>query len=115
MLIDGKKIAATILENISGEISRLSFRPVFCDVVVGEDPVSLSYVGAKAKAAALVGIEFRTVLLPVNISQQDLIAKIQECNHIQNVCGLIVQLPLPKHLERVTILSAIDPTIDVDC
>ena len=115
MLIDGKKIAAKILENISGEISRLSFHPVFCDVVVGDDPVSLSYVGAKAKAASSVGVEFKTICMPADVSETDLVEKIHECNQMQNICGLIVQLPLPVGLNRETILNAIDPSIDVDC
>jgi len=115
IIIDGRKLRDEILGKIKSEVSALSFVPVFCDVLVGEDPSSVQYVRMKAKTAEAVGIQFHTANFPATISEKDLLQEIQILNKIPNMCGIIVQLPLPEHLDRRVVLDSIDPVLDVDC
>lgn len=114
-IIDGKKLRSEILSKVKEEVSLLSFQPIFCDVMVGEDSVSKQYVQMKAKMAESVGIHFHSADLPSTISTEELIEEINKLNQIPNMCGIIVQLPLPPSLDRRAILDAIDPHLDVDC
>ncbi len=113
-LIDGRKIAQGILDQIKSEVEKLSFQPVFCDVLVGNDPASAQYVAMKGRAAERVGIKFREANFPANISTEDLVMKIKKLGKEQNMCGLIVQLPLPASLDKQKVLNSIDSKIDVD-
>ncbi len=115
MIIDGKKIASAILLDLKQKVGQLPFQPVFCDVLVGDNKVSASYVRMKAKAAERIGIKFRAANFSAGVGVQDLIAEIKSISQEPNMCGLIVQLPLPKNLPRQEILDAIKPEIDVDC
>lgn len=115
ILIDGKKIAETISANTKDEISKLDFVPLFCDVLVGDDPASIQYVNMKKKIAESVGIKFHNANFPASITTEELVKEIQDLNKIKNMCGIIVQLPLPQHLDKQTVLNAIDPVLDVDC
>lgn len=112
--IDGKKIASKILEKVKSEVSKLPFQPVFCDVLVGTDPASAQYVKMKAQSAEKVGYQFLNASFPQTISTQELISEIKKLNRVPNMCGLIVQLPLPASLDKQAVLDAIDPAIDVD-
>ena len=114
-IIDGRKIKKDILEEVKKGIAELPFQPVFCDVLVGDDPVSAQYVRMKAKTAEAVGFKFHKAHFPKTISTEDLIPKIEKLNKIPRICGLIIQLPLPEHLDRQKILNAVSPKIDVDC
>jgi len=115
MIIDGRKILASILEGLKQEVKNLPFQPVFCDVLVGDDEVSASYVRIKAKTAEKIGIKFRHAKYPENISATELISEIKKIGQEPNMCGLIVQLPLPENLPRQEILDAVERNIDVDC
>jgi 5,10-methylene-tetrahydrofolate dehydrogenase/methenyl tetrahydrofolate cyclohydrolase len=114
-LIDGRKIREDILKKVAAGVAALPFVPVFCDVLVGEDPSSAQYVRMKAKTAEEVGIKFHSAQFPASITTEELVEEIKKLNQIENMCGLIVQLPLPEHLDKRAILDAIDPKIDVDC
>jgi methylenetetrahydrofolate dehydrogenase (NADP+)/methenyltetrahydrofolate cyclohydrolase len=114
-LIDGKKISQKILTGLKQEVAKLSFKPSFCDVLVGSDPVSFSYVKIKGKCAERIGLSFRLAHYKEDIAEGDLISQIKNLNQVKNICGLIVQLPLPNHLSREKVLNAISPKIDVDC
>ncbi len=114
-IIDGRKIQKEILEEIKKEVSTLSFVPIFCDVLVGEDKVSKQYVDLKAKMAEAVGIKFHHANFPVNISTVDLVKELEILNKISNMCGIIIQLPLPDSLDNRKVLDAIDSSLDVDC
>ncbi|MCU0660036.1 MAG: bifunctional 5,10-methylenetetrahydrofolate dehydrogenase/5,10-methenyltetrahydrofolate cyclohydrolase [Candidatus Pacebacteria bacterium] len=114
-LIDGKKIRDRLLSEITADIAGLSFTPVFCDVLVGDDPVSAQYVRMKAKTASSVGIHAHFASFPDAITTEKLIAEIQQLNAYPDMCGLIVQLPLSQHIDTQAVLDAIDPSIDVDC
>jgi methylenetetrahydrofolate dehydrogenase (NADP+) / methenyltetrahydrofolate cyclohydrolase len=114
-IIDGKKLRDEILTKVKSEVANLSFRPVFCDVLVGEDPVSAQYVRMKASFAETIGIHFHHATFPATITTENLIKEIKILNKIPNMCGLIVQLPLPATIDREKVLNSIDPKIDVDC
>jgi methylenetetrahydrofolate dehydrogenase (NADP+)/methenyltetrahydrofolate cyclohydrolase len=115
MVIDGRHISANILHKLKKEVAGLPFKPVFCDVLVGDNPVSASYVKIKEKRAESIGLSFRLEQVPENTSESALVEKILELNKTKNMCGLIVQLPLPSHMDRQVILDAIDSRLDVDC
>ncbi|MFA4975359.1 MAG: bifunctional 5,10-methylenetetrahydrofolate dehydrogenase/5,10-methenyltetrahydrofolate cyclohydrolase [Candidatus Paceibacterota bacterium] len=114
-IIDGKKIKEEILDSIKKEIASLSFKPIFCDILIGEDRASVQYVEMKKKNAEAIGIDFHNANFPISISTEDLVKEIEILNKIQNMCGIIVQLPLPKNLDQRKILDAIDTKLDVDC
>ena len=115
MIIDGKKIAREIQAEIKSQVSGLPIVPVFCDILVGNDPASRQYVNMKAKAAENVGFKFRRAEFPADISTQNLIGEIKSIGGEKKICGLIVQLPLPVQIDKHQVLDAIDPRIDVDC
>ena len=114
-IIDGKKLRGEILSKVKKEIAALSFTPVFCDVLVGDDPASVQYVQMKAKTAEIAGIHFHKATFPASISTDDLIKEIKILNKIENMCGIIVQLPLPKSIDKRAVLDSIDLRLDVDC
>lgn len=115
VLIDGKKIAQEILDTVQERVKTLSFVPVFCDVVVGDDPVILSYVKAKGRAAESVGIKFIELRLSGEITEAELVERVREIQKTEHLSGLIVQLPLPSHISSSVVLNTIDPRLDVDC
>ena len=114
-IIDGKKIRSEILAKVKEGVASLSFQPVFCDVLVGDDPSSAQYVRMKAKTAESLGIKFHNANFPATITTEELIKEIKILNGLQNMCGIIVQLPLPQSLDRRAILDSIDSGLDVDC
>ena len=113
-ILSGKLIAQTLQQEVALGIAKLSFQPLLVDVVVGNNPVIDSYVRIKAKRASEVGIRFETRNFPESISEEDLLDAIQKINTEQNVCGIILQLPLPKQLPKQKIIDCIDPKYDVD-
>ncbi len=116
-IIDGKEINRKILAEIKKEVASLPFQPVFCDVLIGNDPVSLQYVNMKKRKAEEIGIRFHEAFFPADISAENLIKEIKILNKIPNMCGVIIQLPLPLNLnqDQQEILDAVDPHLDVDC
>ena len=115
IIIDGRKIRDEILEQLQEEIKNLQFVPVFCDVLVGADPASEQYVRMKNKTAEKIGIETLPASFSESITTEALVAEIEKLNTYPHISGLIVQLPLPEHIDEKKVLDAIDPTIDVDC
>ncbi|OGI95791.1 hypothetical protein A2917_00565 [Candidatus Nomurabacteria bacterium RIFCSPLOWO2_01_FULL_42_17] len=114
-IIDGKKLRGEILTKVKKEVAELPFKPVFCDVLVGDDPASAQYVAMKARTAETVGISFHKAIFPTSISTDDLVKEIKILNKVPNMCGIIVQLPLPTSLDKRAVLDSIDPHLDVDC
>src|SRR3989344_3472113 len=113
--IDGKKLREEILGKITKEVALLLFVPIFCDVLVGEDPASAQYVEMKARTAEKVGIRFHRATFPTSISTNDLIKEINVLNKVENMCGIIVQLPLPENIDQQAVFDSIDARLDVDC
>ncbi len=114
-IIDGKKLQGEILATIKKEVASLHFQPIFCDVLVGDDSSSAQYVRMKAKNAESVGIKFHNASFPASITTPDLVREIKILNKIKNMCGIIIQLPLPESIDRTAVLDAIDSHLDVDC
>jgi len=114
-IIDGRKIKDEILEKIKEDVLSLSFSPVFCDILVGNDQVSASYVRIKSRMAESVEIKFRTAVFENTVSTEELIEEIENLNRVPHMCGIIVQLPLPIHIDKRMVLDAITPSLDVDC
>ncbi len=118
MIIDGKTIASQIKEEIKEKVQSLTSRSGksigLAVVLVGENPASLVYVGQKEKACAEVGITSYKLSLPADITQEFLEEKVEELNQDPNVHGLLVQLPLPEHLNETAIIEKINPEKDVD-
>lgn len=116
-IIDGKSIAQSIREEIKIKTEALKTKgitPCLAVILVGSNPASVSYVTGKQKALAEVGMNDRSVRLPESTTEQELISLIQELNADKNVHGILVQLPLPQHIDEEKIILAIDPAKDVD-
>ncbi len=114
-IIDGRKLRDSILEKVKEEILKFSFQPVFCDVLVGDNPVSAQYVRMKARKAEKVGIKFHGANFSADITTEDLVKEIKILNKFPNMCGIIIQLPLPINIDRKQVLDAVDPALDVEC
>ena len=114
-IIDGRKLSTEILKGVKSGIASLSFQPVFCDILVGNNPASIQYVNMKKRMSEEIGVQFYEASFSEDISIEELVKKIQEINSVPNMCGIIVQLPLPKNLDQERILDAVDSDLDVDC
>ncbi len=117
-VVSGKKLAAQIEDEIAREVTRYTemyqLPPKLVTIQVGEDPGSTMYVRMKHKACQRVGIASGQFNLPENSTEEDLIEVIRSLNRDTTVHGILVQLPLPKHMSEERIISAIEPTKDVD-
>jgi methylenetetrahydrofolate dehydrogenase (NADP+)/methenyltetrahydrofolate cyclohydrolase len=112
-LIDGKALAAKVREEVAASVAELDHVGV-ATVLVGDDPASHVYINLKQKAAAAAGIEAFDHRIPADTSQEDVLALIAELNVDDAVDGLLVQLPLPGHIDEATVIEAIDPAKDID-
>jgi methylenetetrahydrofolate dehydrogenase (NADP+)/methenyltetrahydrofolate cyclohydrolase len=114
VLIDGKAFAAGLLSRVTAEVAGLGFQPGLAVVLVGDDPASKVYVANKARTTVQVGMRSLEHRLPAETSQAALIALVNALNQDPLVHGILVQLPLPKHLDSDAVIAAIDPGKDVD-
>jgi methylenetetrahydrofolate dehydrogenase (NADP+)/methenyltetrahydrofolate cyclohydrolase len=112
-LIDGKALAAKVREEVAASVAQLDHVGV-ATVLVGDDPASHIYINLKQKAAAAAGIESHDHRLPADTSEADVLALIAELNADDGVDGLLVQLPLPGHIDEASVIDAIDPAKDID-
>jgi methylenetetrahydrofolate dehydrogenase (NADP+)/methenyltetrahydrofolate cyclohydrolase len=117
-LIDGKKISSVIKEEIALEVEKIKSKggktPHLAAVLVGHDGGSETYVAHKVKACEQVGFESTLVRYEDDVTEEELLAKVDELNNNSAIDGFIVQLPLPKHISEQKIIEAIDPSKDVD-
>ncbi len=117
-LIDGKAFAAGLREKIAAGVAAVKVQhnltPGLAVILVGDDPASQVYVKNKGKACAEVGMHSFETILPTSITQDELLAHVARYNADANVHGILVQLPLPKHIDAQAIINAIDPAKDVD-
>ena len=117
IIIDGKQIAADVRADVAAKVAELKEKgiaPCLAVILVGENPASVSYVTGKQKALAEVGMVDRSVHLPETTTQEELLELIAKLNADTSVHGILVQLPLPKHIDEEKVLLAIDPEKDVD-
>lgn len=116
-IIDGKQVAAQMRAELKEKVAVLKTQgvmPGLAVILVGEDPASKSYVSAKEKACGDIGIYSDDNRLPADTSEADLLALVEKCNKDPKIHGILVQLPLPKHINEDKVLLAIDPAKDVD-
>ncbi len=113
-IIDGKAFAETLRASIAQEVARLPFKPGLAVVLVGDDPASKVYVANKARQTIEAGMASFEHRLPADTRQEDLLALVRALNADDVVHGILVQLPLPKHLDSDAIIAAISPAKDVD-
>ena len=118
MIIDGKKIAETLRQKLKKEITEIksSFKsvPGLTVILIGEDPASKIYVRNKEKFSKEIGINSEVIKYPENIEEKEVLSKIIELNKNKNVSGILVQLPLPKHINKQKVIETILPEKDVD-
>ena len=115
MILDGKTLSKKILEQIKIEVEQLDKKPHLVVILVGDDPASKIYVKNKKKTALEIGINSTVIELPADIEESVLINKIEDLNKDESVTGILVQMPLPKHINKDNVVCAIDPKKDVDC
>ncbi|MDH5299596.1 MAG: bifunctional 5,10-methylene-tetrahydrofolate dehydrogenase/5,10-methylene-tetrahydrofolate cyclohydrolase [Desulfobulbaceae bacterium] len=117
-IISGVETAKAIREELKVEVAELKEKhgvvPGLVTILVGEDPASQSYVSAKNKTAHDLGIHSEQITLPVDTKEDDLLALVEKCNNDPKINGILVQLPLPKHINEAKILYSINPDKDVD-
>jgi methylenetetrahydrofolate dehydrogenase (NADP+)/methenyltetrahydrofolate cyclohydrolase len=116
-IISGSEIAKEIRAELTERVSKLKKQGVTPGLVmirVGEDPASVSYVSGKEKASEEIGVWSQTIVLPESASEEELLSKVEEQNKAEHVDGILVQLPLPKHINADKVLNLIDPAKDVD-
>lgn len=115
VILDGKKLRNKLLENLKAEIAAYKVKPSLAVILVGEDPASKIYVNNKRKTAEELGITSTVITYAEDISEEVLLAKIKELNSDPSVNAVLVQLPLPKHINKQNVINAISPEKDVDC
>jgi methylenetetrahydrofolate dehydrogenase (NADP+)/methenyltetrahydrofolate cyclohydrolase len=113
-LLDGRKVATHILSHLKQEISSFPTKPKLGVILIGNDPASISYVHQKAKACLQTGILYEQINYSIKTSEESLISSIHKINKDKQMNGLIVQLPLPKHIDTNKIIFEIDHHKDVD-
>ncbi|WP_198515985.1 bifunctional methylenetetrahydrofolate dehydrogenase/methenyltetrahydrofolate cyclohydrolase FolD [Helicobacter pylori] len=118
VLLDGQALAYHIEKDLKNKIQIITAqthkRPKLAVILVGKDPASITYVNMKIKACQRVGMDFDLKTLQENITEAELLSLIKDYNTDQNISGVLVQLPLPRHIDSKMVLEAIDPSKDVD-
>ncbi|MDU9770784.1 bifunctional methylenetetrahydrofolate dehydrogenase/methenyltetrahydrofolate cyclohydrolase FolD [Helicobacter pylori] len=118
VLLDGQALADNIEKDLKNKIQIITTqthkRPKLAVILVGKDPASITYVNMKIKACQRVGMDFDLKTLQEDITEAELLSLIKDYNTDQNISGVLVQLPLPRHIDSKMILEAIDPSKDVD-
>ena len=114
IILDGKKLRDKIFESLKAKLDKMSEKPTLAVILVGENPASQIYVRNKKKTAEKLGINSLSIEYPADISENELLSKIQELNNDKNITAILVQLPLPEHINKNKIIDAILPQKDVD-
>lgn len=114
-ILDGSKFSKKILNQIKRQVSQMKKKPVLAMVLVGDDPASKIYVGRKRIFCEKAGIGSQVITLPATTPEKDLLKIIANLNGNKNVTAIMVQLPLPKHINKDIIIESIDPKKDADC
>ena len=117
-IIDGKALSVTVKDEVRAEVAELEAKygrkPCLCVIIVGENPASQVYVRNKVKAAAYTGMDSRLIELPADTSEEALLEQIRSLNEDPAVDGILVQLPLPKHIDEEKVIDTISREKDVD-
>jgi methylenetetrahydrofolate dehydrogenase (NADP+) / methenyltetrahydrofolate cyclohydrolase len=113
-IIDGKAIAAGVRASVAAAVKQLPGQPALAVVLVGDDPASQVYVASKGKATIEAGMRSVEIRLPADTQEADLIARVDALSRDPEIDGILVQLPLPKHISEANVLAALDPLKDID-
>jgi len=116
-LLDGKKVAASIREEVKAEVAALRERgvaPRLAVILAGDDPASVVYARSKEKACNNVGIDFELFTLPGSAQQEEVLSLLDRLNKDDSVHGIMIEMPLPKQMDKKKVLEALDPIKDVD-
>lgn len=114
IILDGKKLRDKIFEGLKVKVDALSIKPTLAVILAGDDPSSRIYVNNKKKCAEKLGINSVVIEYPATVSEQELLDKIDELNNDNSITAILVQLPLPEHIDKFKIIDAILPEKDVD-
>jgi methylenetetrahydrofolate dehydrogenase (NADP+)/methenyltetrahydrofolate cyclohydrolase len=118
ILIDGKKIAAELREELKQEVAELKIKynkiPGLTVILIGDMAPSQIYVRNKEKSASEVGLKSEVIRYPDTVEEKTILDKIEELNNDENISGILVQLPLPKHIDKQKVIETITPSKDVD-
>ena len=114
IIIDGIASRNRILNDLKTRVEKLQIKPKLVAILVGNDAASQIYVRNKEKYAAVAGIKTDVIRMPADIDTETIINKIQELNNDKSVTGILVQLPLPKHIDTKAVLNTVSPSKDVD-
>lgn len=114
-LLDGKLVSQKIKDEVKEEVSKLSVKPTLCVIIVGDDKASKVYVENKQKACEYTGINSKTIELKEETTEAELLEIINDLNNDDTINGILVQLPLPKHIDENKVLFAVSKDKDVDC
>ncbi len=113
-LLDGRALANHILKELKTDIAQRGIMPGLAVILVGNDPASVTYVSIKAKRAQEIGMYFEKIAFPETVSAEEIITTIEAVNQLPKIDGIIIQLPLPQHLDADAIYEHVDPKKDVD-
>ena len=113
-ILDGKKLKEKILNDLKAKIDGLGTKPTLVVILVGDNPASKIYVNNKKKTAEQLGINSQVINYSADISENELLSKIEELNNDNTVTAILVQLPLPDHISKENVINAINPAKDVD-
>ena len=113
-ILDGKKLRNKIFSDLKAKLDKMPEKPTLAVILAGDDPASQIYVRNKKKTAENLGINSIVIEYPKNVTETELISKIQELNNDKNITAILVQLPLPQHINKFKVIDAILPQKDVD-
>ncbi len=113
-ILDGKKLRDKIFENLKIKLDKMPIKPTLAVILVGLDSASQIYVRNKKKTAEKLGINSLVIEYPENITENELLKKVDELNNDKNITAILVQLPLPKHIDKFKVIDSISPDKDVD-
>ncbi len=113
-IINGKAIAALVRADVAAAVTQLPRAPALAVVLVGDDPASHVYVRTKVRETEAAGMRSVEIRLPADTAEADLVARVDALSRDRDIDGILVQLPLPKHVSEAAVLAAIDPLKDVD-
>lgn len=114
VILDGKKLRDKIFSDLKVKLDKMSEKPTLAVILAGDDPASQIYVRNKKKTAENLGINSIVIEYPADVTESELLAKIEELNNDKSITAILVQLPLPKHIDKFRIIDAILPQKDVD-
>ncbi len=114
IILDGKKLRDKILEELAQRLEKYDSRPTLAVILAGDNPASRIYVNNKKKTAEKLGINSVVINYPSNVDETTILKKIEELNNDETITAILVQLPLPEHIDKFNIINAIKPEKDVD-